>query len=220
MLEISTKFPVRVLDPMERISETLFGLIMVLTVTSSLSIATGDHSNIRTMLIGALGCNLAWGIIDAGMYLMARLSERGRNILLMRAACDAVDDATAHRVFAEALPPLLVSSLSSEQLELLRLRLRQLPEPSARPGLTGRDIYGALAVCLIVFLSTLPVVVPFTFMADPKFALRISNAIAILMLFICGYAFGGYAALPPWPTGLSMVAIGGLLVGIAVLLGG
>jgi hypothetical protein len=52
----------RVLDPMERISETLFGLIMALTFICSLGVATGANINIQTMLIGALGCNLAWGI--------------------------------------------------------------------------------------------------------------------------------------------------------------
>jgi hypothetical protein len=50
-----------VLDPMERISEVLFGLIMVLTFTSSLSIASADRASTRSMLIAALGCNLAWG---------------------------------------------------------------------------------------------------------------------------------------------------------------
>src|SRR3954452_22181619 len=49
-----------VLDPMERISETLFGLIMALTFICSLGVATGASINIQTMLIGALGCNLAW----------------------------------------------------------------------------------------------------------------------------------------------------------------
>ena len=70
----------RVLDPMDRISEVLFGLIMVLTYTGTLSVATASHAEVRTMLIGALGCNLAWGIIDGGLYLLARLHERGSNI--------------------------------------------------------------------------------------------------------------------------------------------
>ena len=64
---------VRVLDPMERISETLFGLIMVLTFICSLGIATAGNIKIQTMLIGALGCNLAWGIVDGGLYLLARI---------------------------------------------------------------------------------------------------------------------------------------------------
>jgi len=50
-----------VLEPYERISEVLFGLIMVLTFTGSLSVAEaqGHRAEVRTMLIGALGCNLA-----------------------------------------------------------------------------------------------------------------------------------------------------------------
>jgi hypothetical protein len=64
-----------VLEPGERISEILFGLIMALTVTGTTSVVTADRFQIRTMLIAALGCNVAWGIIDAGMYLMARQSS-------------------------------------------------------------------------------------------------------------------------------------------------
>src|SRR5262245_66293704 len=67
-----------ILDPMERLSEVLFGLIMVLTYTGTLGVVTADRMQINTMLIGAVGCNLAWGIIDAGMYLMACVHEQGR----------------------------------------------------------------------------------------------------------------------------------------------
>lgn len=41
-----------------RISEVLFGLIMVLTFIGSLSVAVANGTEIRTMLIGALGGNL------------------------------------------------------------------------------------------------------------------------------------------------------------------
>ncbi len=75
----------RVLDPMERISETLFGLIMALTFICSLGVATTGNVKIQTMLIGALGCNLAWGIVDGGLYLLARINDQGRNILTLRA---------------------------------------------------------------------------------------------------------------------------------------
>src|SRR6478752_4225923 len=97
----------RVLAPVERLSEILFGLIMALTVTSAVSVATADHMQIRTMLIAALGCNLAWGIIDAGMYLMSRLGERGHNALAVRAVREAVNREDAHRIIADELPPLL-----------------------------------------------------------------------------------------------------------------
>jgi hypothetical protein len=97
----------RVLDPIDRISEMLFGLIMALTFTLTLGVLTADDIQVRTMLIGALGCNLAWGIIDASVFLMARFNERGRNILKLWAVRKATDPDTAHGIIADALPPLL-----------------------------------------------------------------------------------------------------------------
>ena len=78
----------------------------------------------------------------------------------------------------------------------------------------------AAAICLWVFASTFPVVVPFLFIGEVQPALRLSNAIAIGMLFVCGYAFARGTGLRPWLTGLVMVAIGCAMVGVAVLLGG
>ena len=75
----------RVLEPVERISEVLFGLIMVLTFTGSLSAAKAGRTEVRTMLIGAIGCNLAWGLIDAIIYLMGCLAERATNLRIWQA---------------------------------------------------------------------------------------------------------------------------------------
>jgi VIT1/CCC1 family predicted Fe2+/Mn2+ transporter len=209
-----------VLDPMERISETLFGLIMVLTFISSLGVATADNIKIQTMLAGALGCNLAWGIVDGGLYLLARINDQGRHILTLRAIRQAADHEAAQRVIADALPEELASILPPEELELMRQKLQLLPEPSERPRLTRRDWIGALRLCLLSFLSTFPVVVPFIFLSDAKVALQVSYAVAIVMLFCCGYAFGYHSGLRPWAAGLSMVAVGSALVSVVVALGG
>src|SRR5262245_15740626 len=209
-----------VLDPMERISETLFGLIMALTFICSLGVATGASINIQTMLIGALGCNLAWGIVDGGLYLLARINDRGGKILTLRAIRQAPDPETAGRVMADALPSELAAILPLEQLESMRQELQQLPEPSPGPKLIRRDWTGALGLCLLSFLSTFPVVVPFLVLSDARLALRVSYAVAIVMLFCCGYAFGIHSGLRPWAAGLSMVAVGSALVGVAVALGG
>jgi hypothetical protein len=209
-----------VLDPMERISETLFGLIMALTFICSLGAATGANINIQTMLIGALGCNLAWGIVDGGLYLLARINERGNKILTLRSIRRAQDPEAARRVIADAMPSELAAFLPPEQLELMRQKLQRLPEPSPGPGLTKRDWTGALGLCFLSFLSTFPVVIPFLFLSDARLALRVSYAVAILMLFCCGYVFGIHSGLRPWAAGLSMVSFGGALVGVAVALGG
>jgi len=220
MSEVSDTSFGRVLDPMERISETLFGLIMALTFICSLGVATAGNIKIQTMLIGALGCNLAWGIVDGGLYLLARINEQGDKILTLRAIRQAPDPETAQRAIADALPAELASVLPPEQLELMRQELQQLPEPSGRPRLTKRDWTGALGLCLLSFLATFPVVIPFIFLSDAKLALRVSYAVAIVMLFCCGYAFGVHSGLKPWAAGLSMVAVGSALVGVAVALGG
>jgi len=216
---IGWKLPQSVLDPIDRISEILFGLIMVLTTTGTLSVVSAGRPEVRTMILAALGCNLAWGIIDAGLYVLGCIDERGRNLLALRAVRQAADPAVARRVIANALPKAL-SRLPEEHLEPMRQELLQLPEPPQSPGLTREDALGALAVCLLVFLSTFPPIIPFLLWDDVQLALRISNAVAIVMLFGCGYAYARGTGLQPWLTGLVMVVIGFALVGVAIALGG
>lgn len=219
MAEETTKLFKPVLEPMERISEILFGLVMVLTLTCSISVARAGRQEVRTVLLEALGCNLAWGIIDAVFYLLACFSERGRGIVALRAVRNTPDRAEAHRIIADAMPRLLASVLSPVEFELIRQRLSVLPDPS-RPRLTKDNWLGALAVFLLVFLSTLPVVIPFIFIERALVALRVSNAIAVLMLFLTGHAFGRYAGHRPWRMAFSMIVVGGALVGITRALGG
>jgi hypothetical protein len=210
----------RVLEPIDRVSEVLFGLIMVLTFTGSLSVADAGRDDVRTMLIGALGCNVAWGIIDAMLYLMGSLARKGQSLVTYLAVRKAADPQEAQRLIADALPPVVASILEPAELEAMRRRLLQLPEPPERPGLSKDDWVGALGVFLIVFVSTFPVVIPFIFMQNVGPAMRVSNAIAIVMLFLTGYAFGSITGRHPWLVGLVMVVVGSMLVGMTMALGG
>src|SRR5436190_11614498 len=210
----------RVLEPIERISEVLFGVIMVLTFTGSLSVAEAGREDVRTMLIGAIGCNLAWGIIDAIMYLMGCLSEQAQRIRTVLGVRKALQPEQAHSIIAAALPPSVVPVMQLPELEKMRVYLSQMPEPPSPPRLSGRNWRGAFGVFLLVFLSTFPVVMPFMFIEGALRALRVSNAIAIVMLFITGYAFGRCSGYRPWLMGIAMVLLGGLLVGLTIALGG
>jgi VIT1/CCC1 family predicted Fe2+/Mn2+ transporter len=210
----------RALDASERISEVLFGLIMVLTFTGSLSVATAGHAEVREMLVGALGCNLAWGVIDALLYLMGVLAEKGRSLAVWHAVRAAPDAGVGQRTIAAALPPVVASVLEPPELEAMRRRLSEGPAPPARPGLGSDDWKAALAVFLLVVVSTLPVVLPFVLMRDPTRALRVSNGIAIAMLFLCGYGTGRLTRYHPWGTGFAMVLLGALLVSMTMALGG
>jgi VIT1/CCC1 family predicted Fe2+/Mn2+ transporter len=172
------------------------------------------------MLIGALGCNIAWGIIDAVFYLMACLAEKGRALAAFKAVRRATDPQVAQRVIAAALPPTVASILTPAELEAMRQRLQQLPEPPARTRLDKSDWRGALGSFLLVFLSTFPVTIPFMVMQDTVRAMRVSNAIAVVLLFVAGYAFGRISGRRPLVFGIGMVVFGLALVGMTIALGG
>jgi hypothetical protein len=210
----------RILEPIERISEVLFGLIMVLTFTGSLSAAESGRSEVRTMLIGALGCNLAWGLIDAIMYLMSCLSDQAADNRIMRAIRSAATPREAGLAVARVLPPPVASVIAPSELQRITAELAKAPAPTERPRLQSQHWLGAVAVFLLVFLSTIPVVLPFMLVHDATVALRISNGIAVSLMFVAGYAFGQLAGYRPLVTAGSMVLLGALLVALTIALGG
>jgi hypothetical protein len=210
----------RILEPIDRVSEVLFALIMVLTFTGSLSAAEAGRGDIRAMLIGALGCNLAWGIIDGVMYVMGCLAEKGRDLQMLRAMREAPDPNAARRIVTEALPAVVASVVQPAELETLSERLGVLPVPAGGARIGRDELLGALAVFLLVFLSTFPVVIPFLFIPEPHPALRVSNAVALAMLYLTGHALGRLTGHRPWLSGLAMVGIGAVLVAITMALGG
>jgi hypothetical protein len=210
----------RILNPLERFSEVVFGLIMVLSFTGALSVAEVGREDIRIMLLGAIGCNLAWGIIDAAFYLISCLAERGRNATILRSVQQAADPTQAQRIIADALPEPVATALQSADFERVREHLSRLPAQTGCPRLTAQNWRGAVGVFLLVFLSTFPVAVPFLFMQDARLALRLSNGVAIAMLFGAGYVLAGYTGMHRIRTGLAMVGIGAVLVALTIVLGG
>jgi hypothetical protein len=209
-----------VLEPYDRISEVLFGLIMVLTFTGSLSVAESGRADVRLMLIGALGCNIAWGLIDAILYLMGCLSERGQGLRALRSLHAAATPEAAHRVIAGVLPPVVAGVFEPAEFEAMRRKLLLVPVPAGRARLQRDDWLGAGAVFLWVFAITFPVAIPFIFMHEIAPAMRMSNAVAITLLFLTGWAFGRVVEYRPWLTGLCMVVLGCVLVAITMALGG
>ena len=217
-----TKPPVShpALEPGERLAEILFGLIMVLTFTGSLSVATADRTEVRVMLIGALGCNIAWGLIDAIMFVMGRLNERGGDRKVALAVKRAANEAEAHALIRSKLPPVVAEELSEEVMERVRRRIDAIEEISPAPQVTREDLRGAVGVFLIVAASTFPVILPFIFMSDLASAMRVSNLVAVVMLALIGQAYGRASGFSPWWTAGVMVLLGLVLVGITIALGG
>jgi len=89
-----------------------------------------------------------------------------------------------------------------------------------RPAVTKEDVYGAVACFLLVFVSCLPAAIPFFIFSQPHFALRVSNFLLIVLLFLVGRKWAQYAGTDRRIAGTTMVVIGLILVGVAILLGG
>jgi VIT1/CCC1 family predicted Fe2+/Mn2+ transporter len=208
------------LDPLSRISEILFGLIMVLSFTSSLRAADVIHENVHEMLLGALGCNLAWGIIDALMYLMNIAAERGREDFTARKLRTASTPSETYNLLREALPDSFSRALSDADLDQVRTSILKEIGPRRRWLLSISDLRAALIVFALVFITTFPVAIPFMFMQDLWRALRVSNLIALLLLFNLGLSLGRYAGRSAWRWGLGMTLLGFVLVSIAISFGG
>jgi VIT1/CCC1 family predicted Fe2+/Mn2+ transporter len=208
------------LNPVDRVSEMIFGLFMALTFVGVVSIATAGRDEVRTMLAAALGCNLAWGIVDGFMYLVRTLTERGRSLTLVRAVRAARDAKAGCKLIEGALSPAMAKVVSAVEIEAIRGRLVALPAGPERPRLLRDDLLAALAVFLIVVASTFPVALPFVFFADAGTALFVSRAVALGMMFMAGLALGRYAGYGSWKTGIAMVCLGTLVVLVVIALGG
>ena len=139
-----------ILSPVDRVSEMLFGLFMALTFIGAVSAATSGREEIRTMFIAALGCNLAWGLVDAVMYLVRTMTERGRKITLVRAVRSAPDAESGRSLVAGALSRVGAQLVSDTEIEAIRGRIVALPSVPERPELGTRDALAAVAIFLIV----------------------------------------------------------------------
>ena len=210
----------RVIDPVNRASEVIFGLLMALSFTGSLSVAAAGQEEVRTMMLAALGCNLAWGVVDGVMYLVATAMEQARRNTLLRGVRESKDVGAAHAILEHALPGRLGEAIGAAGLEELRVRIAALPDAKPSAHLDRDDFVAALAVFVLVVLSTFPVVVPFLFLSDAAVAIRLSNAIALVTLFIAGHRLGRYGGIAPWKIGLAMAAVGAALVSVIIALGG
>jgi hypothetical protein len=208
------------LDPVDRASEVIFGLLMAMTFVGTVAVAEEGREGTRTLLFAALGCNLAWGIADAVMYLVTLATERRRYRALLLRLHEGADAATGRRIVAEGLMPDLAEALDESDLESLRLRLIGAPRPMGVPRLRLENYRAALGVFLLVVLATVPVALPYAFVGDVLVALRISQAIAVAMLFVAGAALARWSGGAVLRTGATVAAIGVLLVVVIVLLGG
>ena len=212
------KKPLSDLDPIDRASEVVFGTLMAMSFSGTLSVATAGEQDVHTMMLAALGCNLAWGLTDGVMFLVAAITEDRRKAGLLVRLHNARDNAEANRLIADELPLRLQTHANPAVYEAIRESLMNAPEQIK--VLNFRRIRDAVQVFLLVVLSTFPIVLPFMFVEETMLALRLSNLMGLLTLFVSGYFLGRFADGRPLRFAFGMSLIGAVMIGVIIALGG
>jgi hypothetical protein len=213
----------RLLDPGEWWGTVLFGLIMVLIFTlGARSIVAQGEDATRDMLVAVIGCNVAWGVIQGWMYILDEMFERGRLHRLVKEVQEGPDEQLVIEAIRDELDPMLGKVTSDEERGRLYAHIlgniKKAKLPKTR--VTRADIGGALAVFVLVSLTTVPAVVPFLCIDNLRTALRVSNLLLLLLLFFVGFKWAGITNTNRWIAGLLVMLIGVAMVGIAEVLGG
>ncbi len=217
------------LDPIDRLAETIYSVLVLLTFTLAFRVFTIGSSQpvtidyVNEFILAALGATIAWGVIDGIMYALMEVlarNERQRILWHIQAAhteAEAVEAITDE--FDYILEPI---TGDSQRQALYHDIVDHLKDSQARAvGLKREDFTGALASVLVALVAVTPSFVPLIlFRNDYALAVRLSNIVSFIVLFIAGYEWGKYTGASSWKTGLLVAFIGALLVAVAIPLGG
>jgi VIT1/CCC1 family predicted Fe2+/Mn2+ transporter len=217
------RFVHRYLDPVDSLGEMLFGLIMALTFTLGARLLTRQSEiDVPELIGGMIGCNIAWGIIDAVLYLIGSLFSRNQRIRLVQKLRSAKSEAESMAAIRDAFS-LEDEPIANEQdrATFHRVVLGLLKNATVtRAHLRWQDMKSAVAIFVLVSLTALPGVVPFLILGDSYLALRLANLLQIGLLFVVGFRWAEHTGANPWWTGSGLVALSIALVAVAVVLGG
>lgn len=219
------------LDPIDRLSEAVYSILIVLTFTLAYSIfrLSGDPEAVawvgygRELFFAVLGATVAWGVIDGIMYALMSLFERGERHRLLQQLQTADTEEEGVAIIGDELDYILEPITREAERQLLYQEVfAYLREGEARPvGLRRDDLTGAAGSALVAVTAVIPSLVPlYLFSDDLTLAIRMSNVISFIVLFALGHSWGRHTGANPLKTGLSLAAIGLLMVLIAIPLGG
>ena len=214
----------RYVDPGDTLGEVLFGLIMALTIISGAEIFSAPSElDAHQLVLAVVGCNLAWGVIDAVLYVLGSMFYRSQRARFFRGLRIARSEAEALAAIQEEFgledEPLAVAPEDRVRLyrSILALSVHAAP---ARVKLRRRDFVSAFLVFVLVSATALPGVIPLLLLDNSYLAIRVSNAVLILLLLVVGYWWAHYTDARPWRAALVILLLGMTMVSVAVTLGG
>lgn len=221
----------RLLDPIDELSQVIYSILILLTFTLAFRIfklqsGIGVHlenEQVRELLLAAMGATIAWGIIDGLMYVLTSVFERNEKQRVLRAVQSAPTDEEAIAAIADELDFTLEPiTTEGKRKELYGDVVETLRE--SRPqhlGLKREDVAGGIGTLLVATIAVIPSLLPFVLLPNNAFlALRASNVVSFVVLFMSGWRWGRRTQSNPWLTGLTLALAGAAMVLIAIPLGG
>lgn len=220
----------RFLDPIDRLTEAIYSVLIVMTFTMAYRAIDANAASaepvsqlVTSLAIAAFGCAVAWGLIDGAMYVLLSMLQRGETNRLLRVVKAAPTEQAAIDAIAgqldDSLEPIMTDDERREIYQQAYVRLRD--NEAKDVGFDRDEFLGALGVMIIAILAALPLVIPLLlFRDDANLALRASNLMAIVMLFLFGFQWAKYAGSRPIKVGLALAGLGVAMVFVAIPLGG
>ena len=171
-------------------SEPMFGVIMVVCFTSVLrAFPYASDQVVRTILISALFCCIAWGLVDGIFYAWEAHYELEKKKKLQAQAHKAQGDPkNARELVEDDLGDTIVDLMDEKDKE----QIYQIIEKNVFGVDLGsvsikEDILTVLIAFSLVVGSSIIVMLPFLWISPATAALKVSNIAGILLLFVMGF---------------------------------
>jgi VIT1/CCC1 family predicted Fe2+/Mn2+ transporter len=216
------------LSPSDRLTEIITSIIMTMAVIGATRIGIGaNNNNFHVIFYAAIGCDIAWGMIDAVLYIFSELMDRGRHALFLKSV-QAIQDKDKAIEFItkkveEEMDPAILEHFNHEDRIQLSQKVVQFSSKMTPVNvhISKDDVFGAISIFVVVICTGLVLLIPFVlFSGDITFASRISEIIALILLFLIGYRWAKTTNRPKIQTGIIMALLGVVIDVIVILLGG
>lgn len=217
------------LDPIDRLAETIYSVLILLSFTLAFRIIKLDpgqvvsNDYVNELLVAALIATIAWGVIDGIVYVLTEVFERGERHRILWSIQTADTEQEAIEAISDELEFILEPITGEDQRQMLyRDVLDYLRDSEPQEiRLKREDFIGALACVLVAVIAVAPSLIPFALLPNNyALAIRLSNVISFGVLFYAGYEWGKYTGTNALKTGLILVLVGALLVAVAIPFGG
>lgn len=211
--------PEPLLTPAEVAGEMLFSTIMTFSILSAQRVAQAGQVDVAVLVGTVASCNVAWGLVDAGMRLFNARVGKVQQHLQQRAWLDAPDLGALRQLLRADSGSADLAEMDDAALTAFRQRL-QARQSAKQRRLSGRDWASAVLVWLCVLLPTLPLLLPFLLQPDAALAMRTAQFVGVGLMLVLGVRVSRWLGAHPAVGGLLFAGFGVAITVLCIALGG